>query len=129
MKLKKILSGMFIVALGVTSCTSEMPVDNQGEDGVSALSVVLSVGDQVTKTIDDPAGGSYGIATTKEITINDFHVAIFDGTSNQRIDAMNQVKQGFKMRLSPTMGKNIPAIKLILRMSQQEIMNLFMQWL
>ncbi|WP_147382140.1 hypothetical protein [Parabacteroides sp. AF48-14] len=93
MKLKKILSGMFIVALGVTSCTSEMPVDNQGEDGASALSVVLSVGDQVTKAIDDPAGGSYGIATTKEITINDFHVAIFDGTSNQRIDAMT-VKPG-----------------------------------
>lgn len=93
MKLKKILSGMFIVALGVTSCTSEMPVDNQGEDGASALSVVLSVGDQATKAIDDPAGGSYGIATTKEIKINDFHVAIFDGTTNRRIDAMT-VKPG-----------------------------------
>ena len=104
MKLKEILSGMFIVALGVTSCTSEMPVDNQGEDGTNALSVVLSVGDQATKAIDDPAGGSYGIATTKEITINDFHVAIFDGTSHRRIDKMTVKQNDSKESATVTVG-------------------------
>lgn len=88
MKLKDILSVMLVVALGGTSCTSEMPIDNKGTDSENALSVVLSVSDAATKAIDGPAG-EYAIATAKEININSFHVAIFDGATHKRIDYKN----------------------------------------
>lgn len=88
MKLKDILSVMLVVALGGTSCTSEMPIDNKGTDSENALSVVLSVSDVATKAIDGPAG-EYAIATEKEIKINSFHVAIFDGATHKRIDYKN----------------------------------------
>lgn len=88
MKLKDILSVMLVVALGGTSCTSEMPIDNKGTDSENALSVVLSVSDAATKAIDGPAG-EYAIATEKEIKINSFHVAIFDGATHKRIDYKN----------------------------------------
>lgn len=71
---------MLVVAGGFTACVNEMPVEGPDGGQPGELSIVFAVGDIQTK-----AAEGYTYATDKEVQVNDFHVALFDATSNARI--------------------------------------------
>lgn len=74
MKIKRLIC-TFAAVLGMISCSNEIP---EKKEGNVPLSIVLSVGNPETK-----ATGEEIIPSIEEVTINRYHVAIFQG--NQRI--------------------------------------------
>lgn len=74
MKIKRLIC-TFAAVLGMISCSNEIP---EKKEGNVPLSIVLSVGNPETK-----AKGNEIIPSIEEVTINRYHVAIFQG--DQRI--------------------------------------------
>lgn len=69
MKIKKLIWALAVV-LGITACTSEMPVENKDRVG---LSVMLSVGGNETKAVGDEVDPYY-----EEVQVSRYHVALFE---------------------------------------------------
>ncbi|RHJ86445.1 hypothetical protein [Parabacteroides sp. AM08-6] len=82
MKILNLISGICLLAVGLFSCTSEEEIGPA--KGNASLSVVFSVGDATTKAT---LAEGYKIATTDEIKINNFYVAIFAGDGTKIDDA------------------------------------------
>ena len=70
MKIKKLIWALAVV-LGITACTSEMPVENKDRVG---LSVMLSVGRNETKAVGGDVNPYF-----EEVQVSRYHVAIFEG--------------------------------------------------
>lgn len=110
---------MLVVAGGFTACVNEMPVEGPDGGQLGELSIVFAVGDIQTKAAD-----GYTYATDEEVHINDFHVALFDATSNARIgdkdiltsDASSYVtteeqnKKAYQVSFSDISAKEHPSV-------------------
>lgn len=110
---------MLVVAGGFTACVNEIPVEGPDGGQPGELSIVFAVGDIQTK-----AAEGYTYATDKEVQVNDFHVALFDATSNARIgdkdiltsDASSYVtteeqnKKAYQVSFSDISAKEHPSV-------------------
>lgn len=81
MKLRNVISVICVMASAFTACVNEMPVDGPDVGQPGELSIVFAVGDAQTKATT-ASEGNYVYATDKEVQINNFHVALFDASSN-----------------------------------------------
>lgn len=72
---------MCVLASAFTACVNEIPVDGPDSGRPGELSIVFAVGDAQTRATS-ASEGNYVYATDKEVQINNFHVALFDATSN-----------------------------------------------
>lgn len=81
MKLRNIISVICVMASAFTACVNEMPVDGPDVGQPGELSIVFAVGDAQTKATT-ASEGDYVYATDKEVQINNFHVVLFDASSN-----------------------------------------------
>lgn len=77
---------MFAAILGITACSTEMPVDNEE---LASLSILLSAESTATKAIGDTILPRY-----EEVIVNRYHVAIFERTGNTYGNRIASVEYG-----------------------------------
>lgn len=84
---------MCVLASTFTACVNEIPVDGPDSGRPGELSIVFAVGDAQTRATS-ASEGNYLYATDKEVQINNFHVALFDATSNAVIKSEDVTAPG-----------------------------------
>lgn len=84
---------MCVLASAFTACVNEIPVDGPDSGRPGELSIVFAVGDAQTRATS-ASEGNYEYATDKEVQINNFHVALFDATSDAVIKSEDVTAPG-----------------------------------
>lgn len=84
---------MCVLASTFTACVNEIPVDGPDSGRPGELSIVFAVGDAQTRATS-ASEGNYEYATDKEVQINNFHVALFDATSDAVIKSEDVTAPG-----------------------------------
>lgn len=84
---------MCVLASAFTACVNEIPVGGPDSGRPGELSIVFAVGDAQTRATS-ASEGNYEYATDKEVQINNFHVALFDATSDAVIKSEDVTAPG-----------------------------------